>query len=145
MFDALMVGERVRTELDGFPSDPMGLSDESIESGFSELQSIVRAAEAKRLLWLGELERRSLHRTDGYLSTAAWLTGRYGTAAGVAKRQVRTAAALGDMPEVRRAVVAGEVGPEAVPILLAAKEAHPEAFGEHELALLGESRHPWER
>jgi hypothetical protein len=76
MFDVRRVGERVRTELDGFISDPSGLSDEDIDRGFSELQSILRMAEAKRLVWLGELERRGNHRRDGHLSTAAWLTDR---------------------------------------------------------------------
>jgi hypothetical protein len=95
-------------------------------------------AEATRLVWLESWGRRGLHRADGYLSTAAWLTDTYGVAAGAAKREVRTAAALGEMPEVRQAVVAGE-GPEAVVLLPCAKEAHPEAFGDHERALVGET------
>ena len=115
------------------------MSDEDIDLGFSELEAIVRTAEAKRLVWLGELERRGLHRTDGYLSTAAWLTDRFGVAAGTAKRQVRTAAALGEMPEARRALVTGDIAPSAVGILVSAKDAHPESFASHERALVSEA------
>src|SRR5206468_1944331 len=53
--------------LERFQDDPSDLSDECLEAGFADLVRLCEAAEAKRLVWLGELERRKAWRRDGYL------------------------------------------------------------------------------
>ncbi|HEY3210409.1 MAG TPA: hypothetical protein VGL18_11575 [Actinomycetota bacterium] len=83
MFDAKRVGERVRAALLAYP-DPSGLTEDQAEAGFAQLQRISELVEAKRLRWLAELERRASYRQDGYLSAAAWLSDRFGLAAGQA-------------------------------------------------------------
>src|SRR2546428_8942060 len=101
-------------QLDGYPDDPSGLADEQVESGFAGLQCLSEAVEAKRLRWLAELERRASFRRDGYLSASAWLSERFGVAAGAAKAQLKVATALREMPEVAQAFLHGEVTGSAV-------------------------------
>jgi len=92
------------------------------------LQRIRAAVEAKRLAYLAALERAGIHRRDGHVSTAAWIADRFGEAAGMAKREVRTAAALERAPVVRDALRSGELPSSAVGILVEAREEHPDAF-----------------
>jgi hypothetical protein len=86
--------------------------------------------------WLADQDRRASFRRDGYLSLAAWLSDRHRVAAGAAKNQVKVAAALEAMPEVRQAFSAGEVSSSAVRVLADAREEHPEAFAMQEAALV---------
>jgi len=120
--------ECVRKALDAYPSDPSRLSDQEAETGFEELQRIVQAAEAKKLAWLADIERRASFRRDGYLSTTDWLSNRFNLSRGSAKDQIKTAEALEAAPEVRKALAKGEVSTSAVRVLTAAWESHPGAF-----------------
>ncbi len=99
--------QRVACPLEG-PVDPARLSDEELERRFSELQRHVQSVEAERLAVLAELDRRAAHRRDGYLSTKAWLTDRFGVTRAAAKQEVRTAQALSALPEVRGGAGGGE-------------------------------------
>ena len=74
-----------------YPDDPSGLSNEEVEAGFARLQAMSQAIEAKRLVWLAELERRKTYRRDGFLSPSAWLSDRFGVSASEAKTQIGVA------------------------------------------------------
>lgn len=130
----------VRGALEAYLEDPSGLSDPELERGFSELEQIGKAVEAKKLRWLAELDRRAAFRRDGYLSAPAWLTDRFHLSRWQAKEEVRTAHALEAMPEVRGALAEGEVSSSAVRVLAGAWESHPEAFEGSERALLQAAR-----
>jgi hypothetical protein len=134
MFDVDVVA--TWPSLDAYADDPSLLSDRQVESGFAELQRMSEAVEAKRLRWLAELDRRGSFRRDGYLSTHAWLSDRFGVGAGAAKAQVKVATALQEMPELRQAFLQGQVTSAAVRVLSEAQAEHPEAFGEQEAALV---------
>jgi hypothetical protein len=108
------------------------LPDAVIEEDFAELQRASELLEAERLRRLGEIRRRGLFRREGFLSTAAWLAGRFGMSWGLARQQVRMAAALEEMPQTRRALQEGELSNSAVRVLVAARETDPEAFKERE-------------
>ncbi|MDP8955997.1 MAG: HNH endonuclease, partial [Actinomycetota bacterium] len=120
--------QRIRSTLNAYPDDLGTVSDEDLDQGYSELQRIVQAVEAKKLRWLAEVERRAAFKRDGYLSTTDWLTDRFNLTRGSAKEQVKTAEALDALPEARTALEEGDVSPAAVRVLTAAWESHPEAF-----------------
>src|SRR5438552_15004729 len=100
---------QVRAGLQAYPDDPALLSTDEVEAGFADLQRLSEALEAMRLRWLAEVERRASYRRDGYLSSSAWLSDRFGIATGAAKTQVKVAIALQKMPDVSRAFSAGDV------------------------------------
>jgi hypothetical protein len=132
--------KEVRAALEAYPDDPSRLSDEEAGAGFAQLQRISEMVEAKRLRWLADQDRRASFRRDGYLSSAEWLADRFGLARGTAKQQVRVATALEEMPDARDAFQAGEVSSSAVRVLVAAREAHPEAFSAQEPALIEQAQ-----
>ncbi len=125
--------------LDAVPDDPTQLDDQALESGFAALNRAYEALGAKRMRWLAEVDRRAAYRRDGHLSAAAWLSDRFGVAAGTAKREVRTATALEAMPRVQRALAAGAVSSSAVKVLVSAWQDHPEEFAQDEHTLVGEA------
>src|SRR5207244_4594932 len=116
--------EHVRSRLAAFPEDLSMLDDDAIEAGMARLRSIAQAAEAIRLRWLAEFERRRSYRANGFLSGAAWLADRFGVTGGEAKHEVRTAQALEAMPEAREAFSGGQVSPFALRALMAVRDAH---------------------
>jgi hypothetical protein len=130
----------IRLCLDAFTDDPSGLSIDRVEAGFVELQRLSQAVEAKRLRWLAELEKRASYRRNGYLSSAAWLSDRFGLAFAAAKQEVKVATALGEMPAAREALSSGEVSTGAVRVLVGARDAHPEAFSDQEGALVSQAQ-----
>jgi hypothetical protein len=118
------------------PDDPSRLNDAQLEAAFGEVHRAWQAIDGKRLRYLAEIERRATYRKDGYPTSAAWLAARFGVAAGAARSDVRVATALEDMPQVRRALVAGDVSVSSARILADAKRDHPQAFAHHERALV---------
>jgi uncharacterized protein DUF222/HNH endonuclease len=140
MFEAEGAEDGVRTALEAYPDDPAWLNDQEAGDGFAQLQRISEAVEAKRLRWLADQDRRATYRRDGYLSAAAWLADRFKVAAGSAKQQVKVAQALEKMPDARHALEAGEVSSSALRVLVAAREAHPEAFSVQEPALIEQAQ-----
>ncbi len=132
--------ERVRSALESYPEDPSNLESADLEEGCAGLQRIIQAAEAKKLLWLAEVQRRASFRRDGYLSATDWLSDRFNVTRGSAKDQIKTAGALEALPEAREALQAGEVSSSAVRILTAAWESHPEAFEASGSSLLEEAK-----
>jgi hypothetical protein len=109
------------------------LPDARVEEDFAELQRVAELLEVERLRRLAEIERRGLFGSDGHLSAAAWLVSRFKVAWGAAR-------ALEEMPATRRALEAGDVSLSAVRVLVATREADPEAFGRSEEHLLEAAR-----
>lgn len=126
----------LRSALETLRSETLAdLPDARIDEDFAELQRAAELIDAERLRRLAEIERRGLYTRDGHLSTASWLASRFKVAWGTAREQVRTARALEEMPHARRALDDGELSMSAIRVLVAAREADPEAFrnGEREL------------
>jgi uncharacterized protein DUF222/HNH endonuclease len=121
--------------------DFAGLPDARLEEEFVELQHAKRALEAQHLRCLAEIDRRASFQADGYLSTASWLQHRFQGGAGSARDQVRTARALGDMPQTREAFESGELSQDAVRLLASAHDADPDVFCAHEPVLLEAAAH----
>jgi hypothetical protein len=111
------------------------LPDARIEEDFSELHRTMELLEVERLRRLAEIDRRGIYERDGHLSAASWLAKTHKVSWGAAREQVRTARALEEMPETRRALDDGGVSMSGVRVLVSARDADPEAFerGEPEL------------
>jgi hypothetical protein len=111
------------------------LPDARIEEDFSELQRACELLELERLRRLAEIDRRGIYERDGHLSAASWLAKTHKVGWGQAREQVRTARALEEMPETRRALDDGDVSLSAARVLVSARDVDPEMFkeGEHEL------------
>lgn len=119
----------LRSAIEGFRCDDVsGLPDARIEEEFGELQAAVEALEAERLRRLAEIDRRRSFERDGYLSTAAWLAGRFRVAWSDARRGVTLARGLDRMPRVRRAFHDGAFSLSAVRVLGEAQQAEPDGF-----------------
>ena len=116
------------------------LPDARIEEDFAELHRASELLEGERLRRLAEIERRRTYQRDGYLSAVSWLAGTFKVAWGTARGQVRTAKALEQMPETRRALEGGDLSMSAVRCLVAARDADPEAFGRCERELVEAAR-----
>jgi hypothetical protein len=112
------------------------LPDARLEEDFAELQRAADLIDAERLRRLAEIDRRASYRRDGHLSAASWLASAFKVAWGAARDQVRTARALEDMPETRRALDDGELSMSAVRVLVSAREADPPAFRDSEPQLV---------
>ena len=104
------------------------LPDARIEDDFTELHRVAELLEIERLRRLAELERRRLFERDGHLSAASWLASSHKVSWGAARDHVRTARALEEMPQARRALEAGDLSMSAVRVLATARDADPDAF-----------------
>jgi hypothetical protein len=131
----------LRSALEMLRSDTLpDLPDARLEDDFAELQRVGELIDAERLRRLAEIDRRGRVLRDGHLSTASWLAGTFKVAWGTAREQVRTARALEDMPETRRALDEGELSMSAVRVLVSAREADPSAFRDSEAQLVDAAR-----
>ena len=131
----------LRSAIDAYRSEPLGsLPDARAEEEFAEIQAAFDALGAERLRRLADLDRRSVCRRDGHLSTASWLVSAFGTSWGPARRDVKLAKALEAMPLVRAALEDGSVSSSAVQVLAEARGANPEAFVASEETLLEAAR-----
>ncbi len=115
-------------------------ADARIEEDFAELHRAAELLEVERLRRLREIERRGLYERDGHLSAAAWLASRFKVAFGVAKENLRCARALEEMPRTRAALDEGELSLSAVRVLVAGRDADPEAFARSEETLVEAAR-----
>jgi hypothetical protein len=116
------------------------LGDRQLEDDFAELERLTRALESERLRRLAAIDRRQTWLADGYLSTSAWLSGRFRVGWTVATRQLRHATAIEQMPATSEALASGEISPCSAAVLIAAREAHPDAFARQEDALVDAAR-----
>lgn len=120
--------------------DEARLPDAELEADFVELERASRAVEAVQLRLLAEIDRRECWRLDGLLSTSQWLVAGCRIPWSEATRRVSKARALEQMPSTRQAFENGEVPSSAAQTLVAAREAHPSEFADHEEALLEAAR-----
>lgn len=119
----------LRSALEEMTSEELRfLSDEELEADVLELQHASDAVLAEQARRLAEVERRRSVERDGFLSVTAWLRARARISASEAKRRVRVARALRDMPSVRRALSEGAISAGAAEVLIAGREACPEEF-----------------
>ncbi len=116
------------------------MPDARIEEDFGELQTAAVLIDAEWLRRLAEIDRRGIYRQDGHLSTASWLTTRFKMAWGAARQKVRTARALEEMPETRRALENGDLPLSALRVLVEARDVEPSAFGANEAHLVRAAR-----
>jgi uncharacterized protein DUF222/HNH endonuclease len=116
------------------------LPDARAEEDFAEVQRAAELLEAERLRRLADLERRRSFERDGHLSAASWLASTFKVGWGAARDQVRTARALEEMPETRRALDEGELSMSAARVLTAARDADPSAFQHSEKELVEAAR-----
>jgi len=116
------------------------LPDARIEEDFAELQRVCELLELERLRRLAEIERRRLFERDGHLSAASWLATRFRVAWGTARGQTHIARALTHMPATRRALETGDVSLSSARVLVAARDANPEAFDLSEDQLVDAAR-----
>lgn len=136
MFEPDEARRHVLAALATYPDDPSGLTDEEAAAGFAQLQRLSESVEAKRLRWLADQDRRASYRRDGYISASAWLSDRFGVAAGAAKQQLRVAQALEEMPHVKESYFQGAISSGAVRVLVEARREHPDDFCVGESALV---------
>ena len=116
--------------------DLADLSDDQLELDFAEIQRAAEMLEVERLRRLSEIERRRLFERDGHLNTASWLASTFKIGWGSAKEQIKTATALEEMPETRRALDQGDLSTSAARVLVQAREADPASFQRSEAALV---------
>ena len=106
------------------------LPDARLEEDFAELQRSCEQLEVERLRRLAEIERRATFKRDGHLSAASWLASQFKVGWGTARESVRTARALEEMPETRKALEEGDVSMSGAKVLLAARDADPDPLDE---------------
>jgi hypothetical protein len=134
------VGE-LRSAIDAFGiRDVADKPDAMLEEDFAELQRVAELLEVERLRHLAEIERRGIHQRDGHLSAASWYATTFRIGWGQAKSDLRTAKAVEDMPETKKALEAGDVSLAAAKVLVQAREADPEAFSRCEPDLVETAR-----
>src|SRR6266542_3744527 len=131
----------LRSAIEGLRAEVLAdLPDARLEEDFAELQRSCELLEVERLRRLAEIERRATFKRDGHLSAASWLASEFKVGWGAAREQVRTARALEEMPETRKAVEEGEVSMSGAKVLVAARDADPEEFRESEKELVEAAR-----
>jgi hypothetical protein len=127
----------LRSALDELRSEDLRVSsDEELGEDLVELERASRVLEAERCRRLVEVERRGAWSIDGHLSVVSWLAARLRVGFGRASQQVKLARALRQMPVTQEALGSGELSSEALGLLVSAREAAPEAFGEAEPMLV---------
>jgi hypothetical protein len=138
---AIAWSERLKEALAGAAAEDVSeLDDRGLRQGFASLQQAAEMIAAQRLRRLAEVDRRRSFAPDGHLSTTSWLVGEFGIAGGEAAGAVKMARALEQMPKTRQALAAGELSTSAVPVLVSANDAAPEAFAKDEGLLLETAR-----
>src|SRR3972149_9161459 len=75
--------------------------DDALVGDLAELERAAGSLEVERGRRIAEIERRQVHRLDGHLSVASWLTARFRLAWSTAVRQVRQAPAPGGVAPAR--------------------------------------------
>jgi hypothetical protein len=127
----------LRSALDELRGEDLGMApDEELGDGLVELERASRVLEAERSRRVIEVERRGTWSVDGHLSVVSWLAATLRLGFGRASQQVKRSRALRHMPRTAEASGEGDLSSEAVDLLVAAREAAPEAFMEAEPMLV---------
>jgi hypothetical protein len=110
-------------------------SGDGLTETVTRVSEIVDRLQIKLTELVAEADRQGVHRADGYTSMTAFLAHRARMRAGRAKRTVADGRALREMPETTRRLQAGRLSFDEARPLIAAREAHPEEFTDHETGL----------
>lgn len=115
-------------QVDAFDND-------ALTESYEHLRRIGDLFHAQAQRRLAAVDERQTFARDGYTSTTAYLTHRFRTTGGRAKRLVAEARALQAMPTTRHLAEVGRLSPDQVSALVAAQQAAPEAFDQAEAEL----------
>ncbi|MDH3249584.1 MAG: HNH endonuclease [Acidimicrobiia bacterium] len=110
-------------------------SGDGVAETVTRVSEIVDRLQLKLTELVAEADRKGVHRTDGYTSMTALLAHKARMRAGRAKRTVADGRALREMPETTRRLQSGRLSYDEARPLIAAREAHPEQFADHEAGL----------
>ncbi|MBA3737988.1 MAG: DUF222 domain-containing protein, partial [Actinobacteria bacterium] len=123
----------LRSALDELRGEDLEMaSEQELGEGLVELERASRVLEAERSRRLVEVERRGVWAVDGHLSVVSWLASRVRVGFSRACKQVKLSRALREMPVTSRALGEGELSSEAASLLVGARQAASQAFGEAE-------------
>jgi hypothetical protein len=120
--------------------DLRGLTDDELVDHLAEIERATRVLDAERARAIADIEDRRTYAVDGFVSTTAWLSQRFGIAGSAAAQQVRLARALPRMPVTRAALADGAISTVAALLLVDAREADPAQFGPAEATLVEAGR-----
>lgn len=117
----------------GSPTDTLWrLSDDELEQLVVSLDEHRNKTHAWLTHAIAEADERALPRRRHVLSTTQWIRQLLNTTKRRAGRLRKVAGTLRFLPNITKAMLAGEVGPEQASSLAAAQAKHPEAFAPHE-------------
>lgn len=108
------------------------LSDEDVERALLDLERHLSATNAWFHAAVGEFSSRKIAEREYVLSPRQWLRRFCRMSGARAARVIRTATQLPHMPEVRKHATEGDIGPEALARIAAARHSHPTEFTLHE-------------
>lgn len=103
----LSLAQALRVALAAFDARLYAGEDAAVVA--EELAATVKACEAAQVLAAARAAECGAHRQKGFADAADWLARAAGTSTGEAKTQLETARALGQMPDTRAALTAGEL------------------------------------
>jgi hypothetical protein len=110
-------------------------SGDGLAETVTKVSVIIDRLQIKLSELVAEADRQGVHRADGYTSMTSFLAHKARMRAGRAKRTVADGRALRNMPETAERLRSGRLSFDEARPLIAAREAHPEAFAEHEAGL----------
>ncbi len=84
-----------------------GESDDELRAGLDEDFEVMKAAQGRVLLRLGECERRQAFRDDGATSVEAWVVQRYGVSVATARGLTQVGKVGSDLPHLVGVLVCG--------------------------------------
>ena len=120
--------------------EPSHLTEGELEDALVEVHRAAEMLQAAWLGYLGEFDRRGGFGGDGILSVSSWLVHRCRMAWSRAHYLVGLARSLRDMPLTRKAHSTGDITISAVRVLVRARDAQPQCFGEFETTLVDAAR-----
>ena len=109
-----------------------GMFDDELEQAVITMKRLIDASSAQLLVMIGELDHRQIPQTEHVLSTKQWLKRFTRMSSTEASGTLKTARALTEMTQVRRAAAQGDIVPNAVQLLTQARDRHPDEFCDHE-------------
>lgn len=110
-------------------------SGDGLAETVTRVSEIVDRLQLKLAELVAEADHKGVHRSDGYTSMTAFLAHKARMRAGRAKRTVADGRALRHMPETTHRLQAGRLSFDEARPLIAAQEAHPDEFADHENGL----------
>lgn len=105
---------------------------DELTASYEQLRKLADLFGAQAQRRLAAVDQRQTYETDGYTSTTAYLTHRFRTTGGHAKRHVTEVRALQNMPRTRHLVEQGRLSGDQVRALIAAHHAAPDRFADAE-------------